>query len=67
MADTDAGKDKKKGVHSSDITLGKDNDKQHEREGSFRLPLVWIDLEMTGKLSIFYFFTKKKNCFGSPL
>lgn len=44
----DIGKDKKKGVNSFDITPGKDNEKQHEKEGEFRLPLVWIDLEMTG-------------------
>ncbi|KAL5983220.1 hypothetical protein ACLOJK_017304 [Asimina triloba] len=46
---TVAGKSKKKGKRSGKTIIVKnDNETQGSRSEEFRLPLVWIDLEMTG-------------------
>lgn len=48
----DAGKNKKKSERSGDIILSKDENSSQQNlkvvSGEYKLPLVWIDLEMTG-------------------
>lgn len=49
-----AGKGKKKSDNSGETSLSKNENGGHrslgEASGEYRMPLVWIDLEMTGKL-----------------
>lgn len=56
---TDAGNHDKETDRLQDATLIKNDKGTHQTldmlEGEYRLPLVWIDLEMTGRYQLFSF------------